>query len=101
MIFISSPTLAAQRGYLSYYTQSKQEYLPYCDYDAFVKWCSLNNVEFVYLNHRKVHGYPFFTEFLMGRGVVDFILLYRGADKNGKPVELYRFNKPYLDTIHE
>jgi len=83
------PVIAAQRGYLSYFAGARQEYLPYCDYDKFVNWCSLNGIDFLYLKHSRLHKYPWFKVFLQENPPPDFDLIYRGLDAGGKTIELY------------
>ena len=85
------PNITAQRGYLSHLTGGKQIYLPYTDYKGLVEYCELNNVDFLYLKHRRVKKYPLLTNFLQKESHPDFTLLYNGVDAFGEKIELFRF----------
>jgi len=88
---INAPVIAAQRGYLAYFVGMKQAYLPFCDYEKLVRWCSLNNVDFLFLKHSRLKNYPWFKLFMKESPPSDFFLIYRGIDIRGKRIELYRF----------
>jgi hypothetical protein len=88
----SPPNITAQRGYLSHLTGGKQIYLPYTDYKGLVRYCELNNVDFLYLKHRRVKEYPLSTNFLQKEAHPDFTLLYNGVDDFGEKIELFRFH---------
>jgi hypothetical protein len=96
---IEAPSIAAQRGYLSYFTDSKQVYLPFADYEALLKYCTFHRIDFLFLKHSRVKNYPFFKTFLQESLPPDFSLLYRGLDARGKGIELYRFKKRRLNEL--
>ena len=99
-----TPVIASQRGYLAHSVEGKQVYLPYTDYQGLVKYCDLNNVDILYLKHRRVKKYPFSQAFLQDATNIDFVLLYTGLDPYGEKVELYRFGKKEevkSDRLHE
>ncbi len=99
-----TPVIASERGYLAFFTGGKQLYLPYTDYQGLVKYCDLNNVDILYLKHRRVKKYPFSQAFLKGKANIDFVLLYTGLDDHGEKLELYRFRKKEevkSDRLHE
>ena len=97
---LRSPIIAAERAYLSYLTDGRQLYVPYADYEALVKYCQLNNIDFLYLKHSRVNKYPFFKTFSQNSPPSDFVLLYSGVDAYGGKIELYRFrgNKQRLSS---
>ena len=90
---IKLPSIAAQRGYLSYFTNSRQVYLPFTDYEALVKYCTFHKIDFLFLKHSRVKNYPFIKRFIQEIPPIDFTLLYKNHDNTGKPIELYEFNK--------
>jgi hypothetical protein len=87
------PVLSARKGYLIYYAEAKPEALPYTDIQGLAKFCELNGVDFVFLEHRLIQGYPFLAAFADGTPPVGFALLHRGVDAFGGKMELYRFQK--------
>lgn len=87
------PTLSARKGYLIYYADARPEALPYTDLQGLARFCELNRVDFVFLEHRLIQGYPFLEAFADGTPPVGFALLHRGVDAFGGKMELYRFQK--------
>lgn len=67
--------------------------MPYTDYAGLVKYCDLNQVDFVFLEHRKIKKFPFLKAFLKEHVPLEFSLLYKGADALGYNIELYRFHR--------
>lgn len=94
------PIISAQRAYLSYFAGGKQVFVPYTHYEGLVKYCQLNNVDFLYLKHSRVNKYPFFKAFSQNSPPSDFVLLYSGVDAYGGKIELYCFqgNKQRLSS---
>ena len=86
-----SPIVSARRGYLIYYSEAKPEALPYTDIQGLTRFCELNGVDFLFLEHRLIHGYPFLESFNGGDLPAQFLLLHRGTDAFGGKLELYRF----------
>lgn len=84
------PRLSARAGYLAYFADAQGLALPYADYDAFVKYCDLNEVDFVYLQHHRVGQFPLFERFREADFEDHFQLVYRGADTAGETFELFR-----------
>jgi len=86
-----SPIITGEREYLAYFTGATQFYVPYTNYQGLVKYCELNDVDLLYMTHRRLRKFPFFEEFTKGRWLSDYALLYAGVDAYGEKVELYRF----------
>jgi len=86
------PIITAQRRFLTYFAGGDHLYLPFTDYKGLVRYCSLNNVDFLYLNHRRVKEYPFFNTFHQHQPNANFSSIYNGIDCKGGKVELYRFH---------
>jgi hypothetical protein len=89
------PTLAARKGYVIYYADAKPAALPYTDIEGLAKFCEINGVDFVFLEHRLIQGYPFLEAFNRGDLPARFLLLHRGTDAFGGTLELYRFQNHY------
>ncbi len=87
---IVNPAVTAQRGYLAHYAGIKQYYLPYAAFDKLVRFMELNNIHFLYIKHSRDSEYPFYETFV-SREDPRFRRLYAGKDRDGNPVELWRF----------
>lgn len=85
-----APRLSSRTSYLAYSANAERLYLPYADYDAFVRYCALNKVDFVFLQHSLIRRFPFLERFQEGDFEDHFQLLYVGADTAGETLELYR-----------
>lgn len=96
---VRSPNISARKGYLAYFAEGTQLAIPHTTYEGLVKYCDMNNVDFVYLQHRLLSGYPFLSEFLKNNSAPDFALLYIAKDRSGRNMELYRFQKPNESAI--
>ena len=91
------PTILAQRTYLARFVDGIGVEMPYADYQQFLRYCELNHVDFVYLQHRLVRKgryAPFYDHFLTETGHSEFERIYSGEDAFGDLVELYRFRGP-------
>jgi 4-amino-4-deoxy-L-arabinose transferase-like glycosyltransferase len=88
------PMVLAERSYINFFLGTPRLEFPYTDYQGLLKYCELNNVEFLYLVHRRLRKWetPFFEEFTNNNTQVsnNFSLLYSGVDAYGEKVELYR-----------
>ena len=86
------PRVIAERDFIVFLLGAPRIPLPYTDYQGLVRYCELNNVEFLYLVHRRVRqeGYPFFQAFTNNQALKNFSLVYSGVDAYGEKVELYR-----------
>jgi 4-amino-4-deoxy-L-arabinose transferase-like glycosyltransferase len=85
------PILSARKGYLIYYAEAKPEALPYTNIQGLTRFCELNRVDFLFLEHRLIQAYPFLVSFNGGNPPAGFMLLHRGTDAFGGKLELYRF----------
>jgi hypothetical protein len=75
---------------LGYFANAEGVAIPYADYDAFVRYCALNDVDLVFLQHNLIQQFPFLKRFREGDFEDHFQLLYRGVDTAGETLELYR-----------
>ncbi len=87
--------IAARKSYFTYFSDSERVSVPYTDYQRLVNYLAQNRVDFLFLEHRELRGYPFLTRFAEGRTNPEFERLYSGKDTAGNTLELYRFR---LDT---
>lgn len=85
--------VAANRGYISHYADARQVYLPYADLDALLKYNKLNNIDFIYLQERRLKRHPFFQQYQEQGLPGNYQLLYSGQDAQGETVKLYRVLK--------
>ena len=85
-------TLSARKGYVIHYADAKPAALPYTSIDGLVKFCELNGVDFVFLEHRLIQGYPFLDAFTGGKTPPGFVLLHEGIDPFGGKLQLFRFS---------
>lgn len=85
-----APRLSSRTSYLAYFADAQGLAIPYTDYDAFVRYCALNEVDLVFLQHNLIQQFPFLKRFREGDVEDHFQLLYRGADTAGETLELYR-----------
>ena len=84
------PVLMDQRSYLSYFSDSKHVSLPYAEMKPMLRYCELNEVDFVYFNDRRIEKYPFYAMY-KEQGLPDnYILLLSGTDATGAETRLYR-----------
>lgn len=88
--------IAARKAYLAYYFSGEKNIaLPYTSYNQLVEWCCLNNIDFIFLQHRLLKEYPFLKSFKSDMYSKDFSLIYKDTDHWGKNIELYRFNNKF------
>ena len=85
--------VSARKMYFAYFAGGLQIPIPYTTYQGLVKYCELNKIDFVFLQHRLISGYPFLSDFINKRKQADFSLLYSSIDRWGGKIELYRFNR--------
>jgi hypothetical protein len=95
------PTLSARKGYLIHYTDAKPAALPYTDIQGLARFCELNGVDFLFLEHRLIQAYPFLDAFNGGSLPTGFVLLHRGTDAFGGKMELYRFKNNSRDATEK
>lgn len=93
------PVIVARKNYLSYFAAGSPVLLPYTDYEGLVTYSHLNNIDFLFLQHRLLTEYPFLEAFLKDSSPPDdFLLVYRRKDRYGQNIELYRFQKHSQST---
>jgi len=93
------PRIAARTNYFSYLADAANVALPHTDYRGLVRYCELNDIDYVFLEHRRLSAFPFLGNFLQ-RDTPRFQRVYAGNDSGASPVELYRFERagPLLET---
>lgn len=82
--------VSARKGYLPYYSGSRNVITPYTDYDGLVKYLYLNNVTYLFLEHAMLERFPFIESFNNESYTDDFILLYETVDNRGRNYSLYK-----------
>jgi len=87
------PILSARKGYLTYHAEAEPAALPYTNMEGLIKFCTLNKVDFLFLEYGHIGKHPFLAVFAAGKPLQEFALLYRGTDAFGRKLELYRFQK--------
>ena len=89
------PVIVGERAYVAHYTQGVAVDFPYTDMRRLVRYCELNNADFIYFTYRRVRENPFFLEYQRNGFPKNFILVYTGLDAYGDKVVLYRIlSKP-------
>ena len=83
------PKIVARKTYFAYLADAAQPPLPYTDYDGLVRYCLLNDAEYLLLEHHLLSSFPFITRFEKGE-TPDFQLLSKVDGITGR-VELYQF----------
>lgn len=83
--------LISRKGYLPFYSESNGIPLPYTDYSGLVEYSRLNNADFLFLDEGRVTRHPYFEEFFRKEAAPDFTLLYKGKNRRGQELRLYRF----------
>jgi 4-amino-4-deoxy-L-arabinose transferase-like glycosyltransferase len=85
--------IAARKGYFTYMTNATQVPLPYTDYEGLVRYCNLNEVDYIFLEYKVIREYPFLERFRKGE-TPDFQRLYAAGNSSfGSTIELYRFKR--------
>lgn len=85
--------IVSRKSFLPYFTDSKQLSLPYADYEKLVTYCKLNKVDFLFLQHKLISTWPFFSQFINKKYFKNFTLIYNDKNKQGYKIDLYRYNK--------
>ncbi len=83
--------IAARKSYFTYFSDSDRVAVPYADYQKLVNYLAHNHVDFLFLEHRELAGYPFLGHFAHGQTGAEFARIYQGKDAQGNTLELYRF----------
>ena len=93
------PRIAARTNYFSYLADAANVALPHTDYRGLVRYCELNDIDYVFLEHRRLSAFPFLGNFRQS-DTPRFQRVYTGNDSGASPVELYRFERagPLLET---
>jgi Dolichyl-phosphate-mannose-protein mannosyltransferase len=83
--------LISRKGYLPFYSESNGVPLPYTDYAGLVEYARLNSADFLFLDQGRVRKHPYYEEFFRREVTPDFKLLYKGKNRWGRELRLYRF----------
>jgi 4-amino-4-deoxy-L-arabinose transferase-like glycosyltransferase len=86
------PRIAARTNYFSYLADAANFALPHTDYRGLVRYCELNDIDYVFLERRRLSAFPFLGNFQRS-DAPRFKPVYAGDDSGGFPVELYRFER--------
>lgn len=87
---IHKPKILSRKSFFPYMAGAQRLSIPYADYDKLVKYCKLNNADYLFLNYSLVQNFPFLNVFNKGY-LEDFKLLYSRISPNGEKIELYKF----------
>ena len=85
------PIISSRKQYITYFSGGHPAYLPFTDYKGLVKYCKINQVDFLYLHYRLIKKFPFINQFKNSGGTPYFKKLFSGKDPYGENNELYRF----------
>lgn len=91
-----APRIAVRKGYFTYMANAERFFIPFTDYRGLVKYCRLNDIDYLFIQDNLVEKYPFFENFKAD--LQEFECLHRGADEFGNAIRLYRFNKTAAAT---
>jgi hypothetical protein len=83
------PKIVDRKTYLPFYAGIDSIPLPYTNYEGLVKYCRLNNVDFLFLRHNLINQFPFVSTFNDRSKIDEFELLYSEKDDYGLN-ELYQ-----------
>ena len=85
------PRIAVRKAFFTYMAGAQRFFIPFADYQGLIKYCRLNDIDYLLLEDNLVKNYPFFASF---KGDLrEFECLFRGVDDSGNSIRLYRFNK--------
>lgn len=82
--------VAARKGYLPYYSGTRNIITPFTDYNGLVNYLNLNNVTYLFLEHALLDRFPFIENFNEGSYGNDFLLLHETIDRQGRKYSLYK-----------
>ena len=93
------PVIVGERAFVAHYADGVAVDFPYTNLRKLVRYCQLNNADFLYFTHRRVREWPFFSEYQTRGFPGNFTLVYSGLDAYGEKVELYRIvpDQPRLE----
>ena len=86
-----SLSIVARKAFLAYYANATAYFLPYTDYAGLVRYCDLNDVDYVYLQHNLVYKFPFADRF-KNIDTPDFELVYSNNKIQGL-IQLFKFKE--------
>jgi 4-amino-4-deoxy-L-arabinose transferase-like glycosyltransferase len=86
------PIVTSQRRVIEYFVDGKHYYLPYTNYEGLIRYCDLNNIDFIYLKYNRLKNYPFLKKFLDGEIGTELKLIFSGIDAYGGKIELYQLS---------
>jgi hypothetical protein len=86
------PRITARTNYLAFLADVANFPLPYTDYPGLVRYCELNNIDYVFLEDARLSAFPFLANFRRG-DTPGFERIYAGNDSRSVPVGLYRLKR--------
>ena len=86
-----SSGVAARRTYLAYTAGAPESIVPYAGVDGLRRFLRWHRAGYLLLYGNELSGYPFFPAFAGSQPPGGFRLVYRGQDRMGRPLRLYRF----------
>ncbi|MDZ7344453.1 MAG: glycosyltransferase family 39 protein [candidate division KSB1 bacterium] len=89
-----TPKIVLRKAYFSYMAGAQVFFIPFTDYQRFVRYCWLNEIDYLFLQDHLVAKFPFFERFQTDPE--EFECLYRGVDELGNLMRLYRFK---METV--
>ena len=86
-----APNVIARKQYFTYAAKSNYVPIPYTDYDGLVKYCELNDVDYVFLNYDYLSGYPFLNQ-IDSEFEKDFNSVFSSSENYlAQRIDLFRF----------
>ena len=92
------PRIVARTAHVPFMSNGECYYIPYTDYEGLVRYCYLNDVDYLYFLHRRLKRYPFYEQFERGE-IPEFQLVFSGTDAYDKETGLYKFDKKKYETL--
>ncbi|MCK5013090.1 MAG: glycosyltransferase family 39 protein [Candidatus Omnitrophica bacterium] len=93
---MEAPKIVSRKGNLAFYAKMEGFPIPYTTYEKFIRYCGLNEIDFMFFEHRLLKKYPFYQEWISREQKEGLTLLYREIDDFNKPIELFYFDKTKL-----
>lgn len=94
------PVIVARKTYLGYYADAKTVLIPHTDLAGLLRFCKLNDADFLFIDHGKLAGYPFLVELGTARWREHFELLHETTDPDTESLlSLYQIREtPAIET---
>ena len=86
------PRVVARWAHLPFFANGICFYIPYTDYEGLVRYCYLNDVDYLYFLGRKLKDHEYYDHFMHGE-TPELELMYSGVDAHGELTRLYKFDR--------